>query len=58
MLEEELDKAFAQTNKGQLPLVAWMRFRNDFLADKDRLETELARGLLGEFASGRSRYQN
>ncbi|KAK6355584.1 hypothetical protein TWF696_004684 [Orbilia brochopaga] len=46
-LEKELDKAFAETNKGALPLAAKKGFRDDFVEKKADLEKKIAEELLG-----------
>ncbi|KAJ6256438.1 hypothetical protein Dda_8939 [Drechslerella dactyloides] len=45
-LEKELDKAFAATNKGELPLIAKKGFQVDFVAKKADLEKQISEELL------------
>ncbi|EPS41892.1 hypothetical protein H072_4135 [Dactylellina haptotyla CBS 200.50] len=46
-LQKELDKAFAATNKGELPLSARLGFKQDFLDKKEKLEEDIAEELEG-----------
>ncbi|KAF3189921.1 hypothetical protein TWF106_007099 [Orbilia oligospora] len=46
-LINNLDEAYAETNKGELPLEARKGWQDDFVAKKDQLEADIAEELLG-----------
>ncbi|KAK6515947.1 hypothetical protein TWF281_004538 [Arthrobotrys megalospora] len=46
-LINDLDAAFAETNKGDLPLEAQKSWATEFVAKKDKLEDDIAEELLG-----------
>ncbi|KAF3904414.1 hypothetical protein ABW21_db0205340 [Orbilia brochopaga] len=46
-LEKVLDKAFAETNKGELPVSAKKGYRDDFVEKKAELEKQVSEELLG-----------
>lgn len=46
-LINNLDEAFAETNKGELPLEARKSWQDEFLSKKDKLEADIAEELLG-----------